>query len=358
MHLDFFEPCSRLDVAVLKANRPMTNIAQILLSGEGYLADAMRYAGADEKYITGGCSDFERFRELCRVYPFFEGNVAQYVCREILSLIFGIEEELSEKNCEEIWTKTADLLVKDPLTPTDLLKRLNISEMGILTDICADLSAFETLGTAAPVLCPDSVLSVGKRGYKKIFSDFERACGEEIRTVSAFDAALERLTEKFVQNGCSLAVVGGLSADDFGKNDYYHAESALTRAISTDGNVSDGEKRDFCRYAVGKFLEICRRKRLDVMLEFYAPPLEILPDIKVKSPVERRIRLNFSESETPLAKDCLIDLRSDLQERFSAYARRYAIGNMPPFFVGSANLCELCLHGFYRDELENLAKKL
>ena len=53
-----------------------------------------------------------------------------------------------------------------------------------------------------------------------------------------------------------------------------------------------------------------------------------------------------------------MDLRGDLQTQFFSYAKRYAIGNMPPFFVGTANLCELCLHGFYRDELGKFAEKL
>lgn len=358
MNLDFFELCSEIDLAVLQENRPVTNIARILLSGEGYVKTAVRNAGAEEKYITGDASDFEKFRELCRVYPFFDGNVAQYVCRTVLSKVFGIKEELSSNNCEGIWRKSADILVENHLTPADLLSRMNVGKIGILTDICADLSDFEKLDvSASPVLCPDSVFSVGKRGYKNKFSSFEKACGENISFISAFDTALVRMIERFMQNGCYFAVVRGLSADDFGKSDYFHAQNALTRAVDTDGNISAEEVRDFRRYAIGKFIENCREKKIDLLLEFSAPPLQILPDIKVESPVERRIWLNFSESETPVVKEGFIDLHADMQAQFLAYAKRYAIGNLPPFFVGSANLCELCLHGFYRSELQRYAKK-
>ena len=358
MYPDFFEPCSRADAAVLQKNRPMTNICQVLISGEGYLTDAMRYAGADEKYITGECSDFERFRELCRVYPFFKGNAAQYVCREILNSIFGINEELSKKNCEAIWVKTADVLAENPLTPTELLRRLNVGGMGILTDICADPSTFEKLEAAAPVLCPDSILSVDKRGYKRILATLEEAVGHKICDISSFDRAVLHLVDGFASKGCNLVVLSGLCDGDFGKCDYFHAENAMLRAVATGGNILPEEARDFRRYEIRKIAENCRAKKLDLMLEFCIPSIEILPDVTTSSIVERRIWLNFSESEAPLAKECTIDLHDDLQAQFSAHARRYAIGNMPQFFVGTANLCELCLHGFYRDELRKFSEKL
>ena len=90
------------------------------------------------------------------------------------------------------------------------------------------------------------------------------------------------------------------------------------------------------------------------------PPIQAqsraLPDIEVESAVERRIRLNFSGNERPLIKEGFIDLRADLQAQFSAYAKRCAIGNLPAFFVGTANPAELCLHGFYRSQLEKYLK--
>ncbi len=354
MKLEFFEACCRIDPPRLQEDRCLTNIAQILLSGEGYVTDAMRYAGAEEKYITGDASDFEKFREFCRVYPLFEGNVAQHVCREILSRIFEIKAELSEKNCEEIWQKTADHLMENPLTVSDLISRLNIGRIGVLTDISADLSVFDRLSErVVPVLCPDSVFEVDRRGYKKKFEDFKKAFGENLLRI---ERAFETLTEKFIEKGCSLAVLHGLTDNDFGKSDYYHAEKAQKKAVETDGNISADEARDFRRYAIGKFLEICRQNRLDVLLEFSAPTLEILPDIRVESPVERRIWLNFSGNECPLVKEGSIDLHADLQAQFSAYAKRFAIGNMPPFFVGTASPAEFCLHGFYRERLEKYLK--
>ena len=354
MKLEFFEACSRIDPRRLHEDRRLTNIAQILLFGEGYVTGAMRYAGAEEKYITGDASDFEKFRELCRVFPLFEGNVAQYVCRAVPKRLFEIKAELSEDSCEEIWQKTSDHLMENPLTTTDLISRFDVSGIGVLTDISADLSAFDRLSErVVPVLCPDSALSVDRRGYKKNFEALEKAFGEDILSI---ERVFEALTEKFIEKGCSLAVLHGLTDDDFGKSDYYHAENALKNAVETDGNISKEESRDFRRYAMGKFLEICRQKGLDVLLEFSAPSIRILPDILVESPVERRIWLNFSGNERPLVKEGSIDLRADLQAQFSAYAKRFAIGNMPPFFVGTANPAELCLHGFYRNQLEKYLK--
>lgn len=358
MYLDFYEPCSKVDVAVLQKNRYVTNITQLLLSGEGFVTRAMRNAGAEEKYITGDGSDYEKFRELCRAYPLFEGNAAQFVCDFVLRRFFGCDTALSAENCDEIWMKTADCLVGKPLTAAELLRGLNVGGIGVMTDISAELSPFGSLDTAAtPVLCPDSVLSVDKRGYKKRFSLLETAFGEKITCISDFDAALSTLTERFTEKGCSLAVVSGLSREDFGKSDHYHAQQALENAIRSDGNVSAEESRDFRRYAIGKFLEACREKKLDVLLEFCAPALEILPDIKAEATVERRIWLNFSEKELPLVKEGFIDLGADLEQQLFAYSRRYAIGNLPPFFVGTANLAELCLHELYLSELKRFSER-
>ncbi len=361
MTLKYNELNSKISSEYLSQNRRITNITELLLSGEGYVMRAMRCAGAREHFITGDGSDYEKFRELCRTAPLFAGNAAQFVCQYILGKFFDCNLALNTENCDKIWTLTADALAEKPLSVSEVLDALNIGELSVCTDISSELPMLCSLGEKLSLtLCPDSIFASDRPGYKKTVAVFEKSVGGEITDIRSFDDAMLRLLDRFCDNNCRRAAIGMLSKEDLGKSDFYHADLALKKAISTDGHITAEEARPLRRYLIGKFLEACRRKKINVMLEFSEKPLEILPEITLEAPVLRRAWLNFREEERalPLLTEGNIDICGDLANQLDAYAKKYAIGTLPPFFVGTANVAELCLHELYMTELKKFSKKL
>ena len=63
-------------------------------------------------------SRYDRFLALCRMMPMMNGHDEQARIRAILAKGFGIECDLSMQTADEVWMKTADILLFCPCIPT------------------------------------------------------------------------------------------------------------------------------------------------------------------------------------------------------------------------------------------------
>ncbi len=362
MELTAYEPYSRIKQTVLAENRRYSNIAELLFYGEGYVRDAMRQAGAEEKKVSGNSSDYEKFRELCRLSPLFRENPAEYVCNYILREIFDCSLSPIAENCDEIWRLTSKKLTETPLTPLGLLECFNIKELSVLTDISESPSSFKSTEAKAstrisPALCLNSVLDIDRRGYKKTVVLLSKPAETPVYGISELEGAISAALDRFKDAGCRRAILSGISISDFeeGAGDYYHAELALKKSVETDGRVSSAERRDFRRYILPRLAEACRSRQIDLALDFCHRPLELLPSITLCDPKKRRIWLNFSQKEgLPAVREGYFDPRDDIKAQITAYASRYALGTVPPFSAETESVAELCLHRLFQECLEGI----
>ena len=80
-----------------------TNIYEYLLQRHPYLPSILAVCGADEKYVRENASDFEKFRELCKIIVKLSGND---LYREISNSVFecfGEKFYLSRDISESLW---------------------------------------------------------------------------------------------------------------------------------------------------------------------------------------------------------------------------------------------------------------
>ncbi len=80
-----------------------SNAYEALLKYDKGLLSLVRESGADERYIDGDASDFEKFRELCRTMPSCIGNPLYMLLHMELELLFDCDLALDLENCEQIW---------------------------------------------------------------------------------------------------------------------------------------------------------------------------------------------------------------------------------------------------------------
>ena len=113
MWFTYWNHMNAAHTAVLQRNRPMTNICQVLISGEGYLTDAMRYAGADEKYITGDATNKEKFIAYCTTLGTAFGNPLYHWSQVELEEYFGCTLEINEARNRSMIGKTISVLCED-----------------------------------------------------------------------------------------------------------------------------------------------------------------------------------------------------------------------------------------------------
>ena len=81
----------------------MKNIYEHFTGKFSYIPDLLNICGSDERYICDLASDFEKFRELCKIMPSLYGNPKYFeLCAEARCL-FGVGATLCEENCEAMW---------------------------------------------------------------------------------------------------------------------------------------------------------------------------------------------------------------------------------------------------------------
>lgn len=223
-------------------NKRFSNIAELWLYDDPDKWHAMRSCGVDEKYITGDGSDFEKFREYCRIMPLMIGNPIYHLSHLELRRYFDCDLIINEKNCEQIWQITAEKLAFDSLGAKDYIRKSNVKLLCTADDPSDDLiyhknikdSGFET--EVLPTFCPDKGLNIENKGIKAYVDALGKSSGVEICDLDSLCKAYRVSLDRFDALGCRTACH---TMDDyvcFRKPDPYHANLIFKKAIESDGS--------------------------------------------------------------------------------------------------------------------------
>ena len=121
---------SQFEIEALRENKPYRNIGQLLISAK-CVRDALRLCGAEARIINGDASDYECFAAICASMEYLAGNVAYDGVKRILSDVFGVCEQLSPYNCDELWETLNSFIDDNGLTPSSLLNLLNVESLSL-----------------------------------------------------------------------------------------------------------------------------------------------------------------------------------------------------------------------------------
>jgi len=85
-------------------DKKYANIAEIWLTcGDHYKWRAIRANGYDEKYVTGGASDYEKFAAFANTLPKCIGNPLYIWAHLELKKYFGYEGTLGAETLDTVW---------------------------------------------------------------------------------------------------------------------------------------------------------------------------------------------------------------------------------------------------------------
>lgn len=191
-------------------NKPFTSIAQVWLGGDHYKWRAMRIAGVDEAFITGGATDKEKFMAFAEVMPKLIGNPLYHWTHLELRRYFHIAEPLSSKTAEAIWDACNEQL--KTLHPQDMIKQLNVKLVCTTDDPVDSLEWHQRLrtqntsgATILPAWRPDKALHIDAPVFGEWLHRLENAVDFAIVDFEAFKRALTMRLEYFHANGCRLS---------------------------------------------------------------------------------------------------------------------------------------------------------
>ena len=223
-------------------NKKFSNITELWLYADHYKWRAMRSCGVDEKYITGDGSDFEKFREYCRIMPLMIGNPIYHWSHLELRRYFDCDLIINEQNCEKIWQITSERLARDCFGAKDYIRNSNVKLLCTTDDPADDLlyhkeikeSGFEV--KVLPAFRPDKGLNIERKGIKAYIEILGKSSGVEISDLDSLCKAYRVSLDRFEELGCRTADHGMDDYVSFCKPDPYHANLIFQKALECDGS--------------------------------------------------------------------------------------------------------------------------
>lgn len=234
--------------AEIAENKKFSNITELWLYADHYKWRAMRSCGVDEKYITGDGSDYEKFREFCRIMPLLIGNPIYHWSHLELKRYFGIELIINAENCDKIWCMTAEKLERDSFGAQDYIRSSNVKLLCTTDDPSDDLRYHRQLQESdfevkvLPAFRPDRGLNIERRGITDYIKKLGESTGIEISDYDSLCRAYAVSLDRFASLGCKTADHGMDDFIRFVKPDKYHANEIFKKALASDGADVDADE--------------------------------------------------------------------------------------------------------------------
>ncbi|MFI4911729.1 MAG: glucuronate isomerase [Sedimentisphaeraceae bacterium JB056] len=255
-----------LNPSEVASDKSWDNITQVWLYGDHYKWRAMRSNGINEEYCTGKASDRDKFEKFAETMPYLLRNPMYHWSHLELKRYFGIDELLSPKTSDKIWTETGQMFKSGQISARKLMKQSNVKLVCTTDDPTDDLedhiavakdSSFDV--KMLPTWRPDKAMTVD---HQSMFNEWVDKLGYrvniDIATYRNFIDALERRQDFFHDCGCRLSDHGieTVYAEDYTDSDIV----AIFNKIRGGSNLDHEEKLKFKSAMLFEFCRMNHRK--------------------------------------------------------------------------------------------------
>ena len=181
--------------------RKYENLTQLWLEADHYKWRAMRACGVEERYITGGATEYEKFQKWAEVVPKLVGCPLYHWTHLELQRYFDIYTPLTLETAPAIWGETVEKL--KAYDAVSLLKKMNVRIL-CTTDDPADTLEWHKKIAADPTIPFQVFPSFRPDKYLGGNPDAECTLCEKYGTDS-LPEALEKALDFFCANGCKIS---------------------------------------------------------------------------------------------------------------------------------------------------------
>ena len=248
-------------------NKRISNITELWIYNDCSRISAMRACGVCEKYITGEGSDFEKFREYCRIMPLLITNPLYLLSHAELRRYFNCDLTINLENCEDIWKHTSKKLEYGKFGVLDLIKSSNVKLVCTEDDPSDDLFYHNEIKNSnigvrvLPTFCPDRCFDVDKQNFRNYIDKLSKSTEIKIEDYDSLCLAYSVSLERFESLGCKTAAhdVGNYSV--FVKPDKFHANEILKKALGNEGENISMEEISLWKAQMMRFFGLEYQKR-------------------------------------------------------------------------------------------------
>ena len=222
-------------------DRRFENIYQVWLEGDHYKWRVMRSNGVDERYITGGAPEREKFQKFAEALPKAIGNPMYHWCHLELRAYFGYEGVLNGDTAQEVWDLSVKKLAEPDMGVRGILRQSNVAMVGTTDDPTSDLAWHKRIAedpgistVVAPSFRPDKALNIEKPGWAGFLAELGRVSGVEVKDLDSLEAALGQRMDAFDAAGCRAAD-HGLDYVPFRPAERGQVDAILKKALAGQG---------------------------------------------------------------------------------------------------------------------------
>lgn len=249
-----FDYHCHLPVQDIADNREFQTISEMWLGGDHYKWRAMRALGIDERLITGGASDYEKFEAWAQAVPYTVRNPLYHWTHMELRNPFGVQDLLSPDTAESIYQACNERLRKPELRTHGLLKMMNVRVVCTTDDPADSLEYHERIRqagepcTVVPGFRADHALAVDDpprlNGW---LADLGDRVGSRITNYDGMLAALAERHAAFHAAGCRVSDHG---LEELDAESYTAREVERIFREAVNGRVADPKATRKYRSAV------------------------------------------------------------------------------------------------------------
>ncbi|MCM1267247.1 MAG: glucuronate isomerase [Bacteroidales bacterium] len=201
-----------IDPREIYEDRHFENITQLWLGADHYKWRLMRWAGIEERFITGDAPDWEKFEKWAQALEGAIGNPLYHWCHLELQRYFGYEGVLNTKSAGAVWELCNAALQRDEFSARNLIRRSRVTLLCTTDDPADSLEWHKKLAedqsfevTVLPAWRPDKAVGIGKEDYLSYLARLEEAAGMKIDCFGAFLLALAKRMDFFASMGCRIS---------------------------------------------------------------------------------------------------------------------------------------------------------
>ena len=267
-HLPIISPHGHVDPALLVANQPFANPAELFIYQDHYVTRLLHASGISLERLGQGARTPETARNawriLCENWKVLAGTASAYWLTHEFATLFGITETPSSENADRLYATIADALTKPEFLPRALFARFGIEVLATTDDPCDDLASHASLaadtgfkGRVLPTFRPDRYLDPRAIGWADSVAKLLQVAGESTADYRSYIRALENRRAFFVAHGAVSA--------DHGVQDAYtcvltEETAAAIFGAALAGEATAAELRDFAGHML---IESARMSSID-----------------------------------------------------------------------------------------------
>jgi len=220
------------------------NITQAWLYGDHYKWRAMRTNGADESYITGKKTDWEKFQKWAETVPYTLRNPLFHWTHLELQRYFDVHDLLNADSAKKIYEDCSSQLQTPGYSVRNLLRKMNVKVVCTTDDPIDSLEYHQKVKDDGfeirilPAYRPDKAMNVDdSKAFISYVAKLESVSNTNIASYKDFLDALKSRHDFFATMGCSVS--------DHGLEQVYAEDYTQTEIENTFNKIRSGKGLSF-----------------------------------------------------------------------------------------------------------------